>query len=324
MPGSVGTSFSPHRCSWFGISPQSTFRQVLELGLGLVRVSAYWDEIRREGYAGLDWLMDAARAARQPILLTVGMKAIQWPEFYIPPDIQPDLHSGGRIGSDPRFSEEVLAFVSETVGRYRDRTEIAAWQVENEPFNRSGPRRWWIDEGLVRREIDRVRALDARPIVVNAFSHFDLLVDFAGRPRRGHFDVRGLVPEREILKLLSASDVLGLDVYPAIGAQVLGRRIVRRASRDWAEAAGRWLNVAQARGNEAWIIECQAEPFESPLASLANPSSFAPEDLGAVYDRLVHAGFTTVLLWGCEYWFWRAAAGDERWLDAARRVLQSA
>ncbi len=322
MPVRVGTSFSPHRCSWFGISAQMTFGQVLELRLGLVRVSAYWDEIRREGYAGLDWLIDVAKAARQPILLTVGMKAIQWPEFYIPPDVRPDVHQAGKVGSDPDFSKEVLAFVSKTVGRYRDRAEIVAWQVENEPFNRSGPRRWWIDQNLVRSEIEVVRALDARPIVVNAFTHFDLLVDFAGRPRRGLFDINGLVPEKAILELLGASDVLGLDVYPAVATQVLGRSIVRRASRDWAEAAGRWLRKAKGQGNDAWIIECQAEPFESPLDRLANPRSFAPEDVGAVSDRLVSAGFTTVLLWGCEYWFWRAAAGDRRWLEAAKRVTQ--
>ena len=33
------------------------------------------------------------------------------------------------------------------------------------------------------------------------------------------------------------------------------------------------------------------------------------------------AGFTTILLWGCEYWLWRAGTGDSRWLDAVNGLL---
>jgi hypothetical protein len=42
-----------------------------------------------------------------------------------------------------------------------------------------------------------------------------------------------------------------------------------------------------------------------------------------MYRQLAGAGFETILLWGAEYWLWRADAGDSRWLDAARRVLQA-
>ena len=317
-----GTSFSPRRCSWFGIPPRPTFRRVLELGLGLIRLSAFWDEIRKDGYAELDWLLDAARVTRQQVLLTVGMKGIQWPEFYIPPDVDPGARRFARIGLDSRFSDEVIAFVSETVARYRDRHEIAGWQVENEPFNRSGPHRWWIDQSLVRREIESVRALDARPIVVNAFSRFNWLVDLVSRPRRGPLGASRLAPERAILDLIGEHDILGLDVYTTLSAPLWGRSVVHRAARDWAEAAGRWLRVAQAQGTEAWIIEAQAEPWESPLDALANSRSFAPGDMRTMYRKLEQVGYKTILLWGCEYWFWRAAAGDGRWLDAARHLLE--
>ena len=266
------------------------------MDLCLVRISAYWDQIYQDGYTELDWMLDAAHVARQSILLTVGMKAIRWPEFYIPQDVEVRPHRNGRIGLDSTLAPKVLAFISETVARYRDRPEIVAWQVENEPFNRSGPQQWWIEPRMIRREVQTVRNLDSRPIVVNAFAHFDSQVDAQSRPRR-------VEPEREVVDV---ADILGLDVYTTIGA--------RTAASDWAESAGRWLRKAEERGRRAWIIESQGEPWDSP--------SFTPRDMVAIHERLEKARFSTILLWGCEHWFSRAAAGDASWLEAAkRRVL---
>ena len=298
----VGTSFSLRRCTSLGLSGRAVFAQLLGQGFGMVRVSAYWNEIRSDGYRELDWLLDAARDARQPILLTVGMKAIRWPEFYIPADLTPTPRHGGRIGGEGLLAQSVLAFVTETVARYRDRPEVAGWQVENEPFNRSGPQRWWIDPNLVRREIQAVRDLDARPVVLNAFAHFDSALDEESRPRHGLFGIRRLEPEEEILDV---ADILGLDVYTAIAG--------RSSAPDWAETAGRWLSAARHRGKTAWIMESQAEPWE--------PSSFAPDDMVAVCARLRRAGFSTILLWGCEHWFAKAAAGDPTWLEAAKHLV---
>jgi hypothetical protein len=54
----VGTSYSGRRASYLGLDPRRTFQRILGLGLGLIRTSAYWDEVRKNGYAELDWLME--------------------------------------------------------------------------------------------------------------------------------------------------------------------------------------------------------------------------------------------------------------------------
>jgi len=310
----TGTSFSPRRCARFGLAVEPAFRAVVDLGFDLVRLSAYWDGIDRDGFAELDGLLDVAAAARRSVVLTVGMKAIQWPEFYLPAGVAPAADRSGRIESEPAFAASVIRFVSDVVRRYRDRAAIAAWQVENEPFNRSGPQRWWIDPQLVRREMAAVRELDSRPIVLNAFSHFSARLDASSRPRVGPFGWRRLVAEQEILQLLGPQDVLGLDVYTSIG--------LTRADPDWADRAARWLRSARGRGNDPWIIEAQAEPWEESGETWTRPVSFAPEDMAAVYERLVAAGYSTILLWGCEYWLWRASANDGRWVDVARRIVR--
>jgi hypothetical protein len=312
------------RASFFGLYPRTAFDEVLQLGFGLIRVSAYWDEISTRGYDDLDWLLDAAGRASQPVLLTVGMKGIQWPEFYIPCGLVPrGAADGACISEDRSLQHAVVEFVSETVARYRDRSNLVAWQVENEPFNRSGPHRWWIDTGLVRREIAAVRELDSRQLVVSTFAHFNLLSDWFSRPQRSLLDLAGLVPEQEALGVIGGGDALGLDVYRRIGSRLLGMEIVRTAAADLATSAGRWLQTATQAGKEAWITECQAEPWEPTRRTYAAPKTLEPPEIEEIYTQLSAAGFTTILLWGCEYWLWRAGAGDTRWLDTVKRLVAS-
>jgi hypothetical protein len=218
----------------------------------------------------------------------------------------------------------VVDFVTQTVERYKDHPTLVAWQVENEPFNLSGPQRWWIGPDTVREEIAAVRAIDDRKVVVNAFAHFDLLQDWFDRPHRNLLDLTGLTPEQAALDVLGAADILGLDVYTRIGIEVLGHEVVHGAGGDWADSARRWLDAAVGAGKEAWIIESQAEPWEPSRDTYADPKTFEPEMMLAMYEKLAAAGFRNILLWGAEYWLWRVDSADSRWLDTAKQVLSIA
>jgi len=313
-----------HRASFLGLDPRTAFQEVLQLGLGLIRVSAYWDDISIHGYGDLDWLLDTAGQANQPILLTVGMKGMQWPEFYIPKGWDPGAGNAACIGQDAALQDAVVEFVRQTVARYRDRSNLVAWQVENEPFNLSGRHRWWIEPSLVSREIAAVRELDSRQLVVNTFAHFDFLNDWLSRPHRNLLDLVGPVPEQTALAVIGAGDVLGLDIYKHIGFQLFGVELVRTASADLAASAGRWLQAATQAGKEAWIIECQAEPWEPTMATYGTPKTLDPPEVEEMYTQLRAAGYTTILLWGCEYWLWRAGGQDTRWLDTVKSLIASA
>ena len=50
----------------------------------VVRLSTSWQEIDRFGLGHLEWLVKHAEASGQRIVLTVGMNALGWPEFYLP------------------------------------------------------------------------------------------------------------------------------------------------------------------------------------------------------------------------------------------------
>ena len=329
-PVQVGISFSPQRAAYLGLDYRVAFKRLEAMHFRVIRLSTYWDQVDREGYDQLDWLMSEARKSHQPVALTVGMKALGWPEFFIPASAAPvgGLHQGQDVATDSAFREAALSFVDATVDRYRDNPVLIAWQVENEPFNRAGLQRLWIDAEFLRDEIASVRALDGhhRPVIVNAFSHFNLVFDQASA-RQG-FDFRQWLgfdadsAERDGLSVLGRGDVLGLDVYTAIGYQFLGSDHMSHADGDWPDRLARVRDLAHKQGKLAWITEAQAEPWESSDLNYANPKSTSPSAIRGIFANLKDAGFTTILFWGSEYWLWRADQGDTRWVDTIKGILR--
>ena len=324
-PVQVGVSYSQRRAWALGLDNRAAFRQVLGLRFKVIRLSTYWDEVDEGGYRETDWLMQQAAAAGQPVVLTVGMKALGWPEFYIPPQYAPTVPDNADVGQDSALRAGALAFVATTVQRYRGYGNLVAWQVENEPFNRAGPHRWWIGRDLVQEESDLVRRLDARPQLVNTFGHFNMQLDQAasrhGMTLGSLLGFNGDSAEQDALSVLRAGDIMGSDVYTRIGYRFLGRDQVGTANDDWDTRVATSHAAALAQGKAHWVTEMQAEPWEVDSSTLAAPRSYGPGDLLATFRDLKDSGQSTVLLWGAEYWLWRAQNGDPSWLDAVRQVL---
>jgi hypothetical protein len=328
MPVQIGVSFSQRRAAALGLDYRKAFRQLEAMHFRVIRLSAYWDEVDSSGYQSLDWLMAEARRSHQPVVLAVGMKGLGWPEFYIPSAASPTVFKDSQdVALDPDLRDAALLFVEGTAARYRENPELVAWQVENEPFNRAGPQNLWIDASFVRQEIAAVKSIDthSRPVIVNSFSHFNLLFDQASN--RDGFDLKSLLgfdgtdAEIQSLNVLDQGDILGLDVYTAIGYQFLGQDHLARADSNWDDRLEALLNRAERAGKRAWITEAQAEPWEATQETLANPKSTSPAAMRSMFSSLKDAGYSTVLFWGSEYWLWRAGQGDTRWVDTARSLL---
>jgi hypothetical protein len=324
-PVRVGTSFRPLHATYLGLDWQLSYQRLKAMRFRVIRLSAYWDQVDREGYGQLDWLLQESEAAEQPVVVSVGMKGLGWPEFYIPSEFTPTSAADGDVGLDLNLRAGVLDFVSTTVERYRDNPSVVAWQVENEPLNRAGPHRWYVGGDLLAEEVAAVRAADSRPLLMSAFSHFNLLIDRASI--RSAFNLKSLLgfpsdtAEAQSLSLLRQGDILGLDVYTEIGYRFLGQVGVMRAASNWAARAGHWRRVASAQGKGAWITEAQAEPWEASISSYADPSSTVAADIQPRFSSIRDQGFSTILLWGAEYWLWRADNGDPSWLDAVNGIL---
>ena len=169
----IGATFSATNARWLGLDAEDALARVIELGLDPLRLCGYWDQPPDD----LDWQLDQATRAGRQVALTIGMKAPRWPEFHLPPEHPLDLHRGGEVGAHLPIALAAMAQAKAMVERFRDRSAIAWWQVENEPSNKSGPERWWISAKLVAQEVAVVRTLDDRPVMLTAFGHFSRIVD---------------------------------------------------------------------------------------------------------------------------------------------------
>src|SRR6202011_1620392 len=105
------------------------------------------------------------------------------------------------------------------------------------------------------------------------------------------------------------------------GSRSPGHDGVSHAGSDWAAKAGHWGHVARAQGKQAWITEAQAEPWEPSIASYGDPKSTLADDIPSRFASIRAQGFGTILLWGSEYWLWRADNGDTTWLDSVKGIL---
>lgn len=314
----IGATFSATNARWLGLDAEDALARVIELGLDPLRLCGYWDQPPDD----LDWQLDQATRAGRQVALTIGMKAPRWPEFHLPPEHPLDLHRGGEVGAHLPIALAAMAQAKAMVERFRDRSAIAWWQVENEPSNKSGPERWWISAKLVAQEVAVVRTLDDRPVMLTAFGHFSRIVDESSGHRICNLEAlagRGSGVEPELLELLHPGDVLGLDVYHSIGSR--GAHIQHAGSPiTYLE---RWRAETRACGVECWVTELQAEPWEAAGANQWEPRSVAPEDVGDRLAEVRAAGAETVLLWGVEYWLAQAKRGNAAWLDAGRAALKA-
>lgn len=319
----VGVTFSRRQAEYLGLPWQAAFDAVLDLSPTVVRLGAYWDEIERQrgvyDFSTLDWQLARLPARGFRVVLTVGMKAPRWPEYYLPSWLARDVRvgRGGTISDDPLVRAETLRFVEAVVTRYRDHPSVAYWQVENEPIDPAGPRGWRIGADFLAEEVALVRRLDGgqRPIILSMF--LDTPPPLAGLPPwRAHDEGRAQT-------LLGLGDVLGLDLYPSRGFRFFGRDLyVNWSGWAWERAALNLRQLAERQGKEAWVMEAQAEPWEpSRLVYLddGESRSVAPGTAAATFSRLRAAGFGTILLWGVEHWYMRLDRHDDpSWLDTLR------
>ena len=154
-----GVTFSEPYALSLGLDPAAVYRALIDdTGLEIVRLCLYWDRTEPEpgtfDFRSLDRQVDEAATANLDIILALGQKAPRWPEFHIPRWTSRD---------DPGFEPHLLRILEASVRHFRD-APIAVWQVENEPYFAFGGAP--IKESLLRREIDVVRSLDDRPIML--------------------------------------------------------------------------------------------------------------------------------------------------------------
>lgn len=282
--------------SHLGIPVDLAITEALKYNFSHIRIGAYWNQIEtspgKYNFTQLTELLTRFEKAHQPIVLTIGVKAPRWPEYYWP-DFVADKNT-----ANPITQKLILNFIQKTIQHTKKFSCITHWQVENEPLDPSGPEKLSISSEFLQQEITLVKSLDPRPTIITLWGNTFL--------KRNFFSTAE-----------NLGDVVGLDLYP----KVFFFKVLGKSFYGGIQYHGQKLhNTLSASTKPVWIMELQAEPWEKDEQGYksANPGSISPEQL---HQNIVNAQklpVTEILLWGFEYWLWKAQHGDSRYLDEVR------
>ncbi len=322
----VGITFSQVQCGYLNQDWHKVYTDMLNDGFTIVRLGAYWNRIEKEkdkyDFTELDWLVEQAKEKNVRLVLTVGMKAPRWPEYFIPAWVLKGSHINysGDAAGNKYVRERTLKFIEMVVRHYEKEPAVRYWQVENEPMDHSGEKEWWIDENFLRDEVALVKRLDSkkRLIIINAATYPNKFLNFL---------VRLVAPVDSVKNAVDMCDILGLNVYPNIGHEIDSSGVC-----FWTKPSERvryikrFVDFSISNGKPVWVTELQAEPWEpGKLVHLGQekPKTCWPGNIEITFKELASLDIETILLWGGEYWYYRKETfNDGSWLDTAIEVLK--
>lgn len=296
-----GTTYSHVYAKQLGLDLQESFQQALDFKFDIIRLCCYWNEIQptQESFdiSAIEKLLQKCEEQQQKVILSIGMKAPRWPEFYIPQWIK---------SKDPQVAfPYTLQYIEKLVSILKHFSCITYWQVENEPMDPQWPENTVITFDMLKQEVDLVRQLDpTRKIMINLWGN--------------HLTHRGLFPKIEQL-----ADVIGLDIYynQAITKNIFGKIIKTYTGPNDSDKTIK--NIIQRSSKPVFIAELQAEPWEHDIVipKIKNPKSMNESLLRDNYARARALGVTGILFWGFEYWLWKKAHLSDDLLICGKQIM---
>lgn len=292
----AGITFSYRQAEALGLDWKETYLALLDdMKVREIRLPVYWNMVESQkgvyDYSLVDWQLDEAKKRDARVILTVGQRVPRWPECHIPEWAN---------ASDALRKEKLVEFVGKTVERYKTRSEIELWQIENEaflPFFGECPK---LDVAVLDKELETARIIDpSRQILMSDSGELSTWFSAAGRG-----DVFGTTMYRDIYK-----PGVGYYRYP-IGPNFF----------KFKEALVRFFTEQK----NFYVIELQAEPWGPGwIGSMPLEEQFKTMDETKLVDTFRYAqrvGFPRIYLWGAEWWYflkekqhygavWEAARG---------------
>lgn len=293
-PEFYGVTYSTKFATELDLDWQETYLAILdELGVKLVRIPIYWDEIEKvEGefdFSRYDYLLDEGEKRGVRFIISLGRRTPRWPECHSPAWLN--------LKSDAQVRARTLTMVGEVVERYRERGSVEYWQVENEPFLSTFGVCPPLDRDLLEQEFALVRSLDDRPVLATASGE----LSFWKR-------------EKEL------GDVVGTTLYRVVYNRWFGF-LKYPLPMSFYRLKGRLAGLPPER---LMVIELQAEPWvpEGRMIYLNDREirrSLSVDQFRANLQYAQDLGFQRAYMWGAEWWYFQKKYGNpEYWQIAAR------
>lgn len=291
-PLNLGVTFIPEYAISFGLDPKDTMHAILtDLGVKRLRLVSYWNDIEpTQGtydFSQLDWQFDMAEAAGAGVDLSLGLRQPRWPECHMPT----------WASTEPKsvWYPQLKSFMTQVVERYKNRSNLVSYQVENEFFMTIFGECKDFDRSRLVDEYNLVKQLDPlKPIVVTRSNNW------------------GGVPVYE-----PTPDVYGVAVYKRVFDYTATRRYFEYPYPPWFYSLLGGMGE-MLHGKPLIIHELQMEPWL--------PNGYAMNDINAIPEqnksmnadilqkRFKYAedtGLRTIDTWGVEWWYWRKVKAND-------------
>ncbi len=295
-----GVTYSPKYARYLKLDWQKTYTRILDdLQVRNLRLLSYWDILESErgqyDFTETDYLLQEAGKRGAKVILVVGVRQPRWPECHIPAWAK-DLSADQR-------KKEALKLVEKVVERYKDEGAVWAWQVENEPLLKGfGEGCDVLDGGFLRREIELVRGLSKKPIIMTDSGELGFWVTS-----------------------MKESDIFGTTVYRQVHDKLLGYMTYPVPPSLYSLKSDLVRSLFAKSNQKTIIVELQAEPWLANgnfLPAAGQAKLFTIENFKSYINFAQKTGFDEAYLWGVEWWYFMAANGYPEYLDFARTLFK--
>lgn len=298
-----GINFSQKYATELGLEWRDAYLKILDdLKPKTARLVIYWDqtELTKGNYSYTDtlWQLDEAKKRDVNVIMTLGRKVLRYPECHEPGWWLKESNADAK-------EKALLDYVANTVNQLKGYDNIIMWQVENEPTYPFGECQKQYKE-TVQKEVDLVRKLDNRPILIQdsgeggSWRPFYLMGDYLGISmyRRTWFNFY--------------KEFTGISFY------------FQYPIAHWAYKVKSVLTAVPAE--KIIVTELQGEPWgpviNSQLTKEEANKTMSHEQFIDTIKYAQKSGFSQIYFWGPEWWLWeKQVRGDSFYWDTARVII---
>jgi len=289
-----GITFSANYAKSLGLDPKETYLAILnELNFKKLRLVAYWPEIEPEknkfNFDDLDFQINEAEKRNKEIILAIGFRVPRWPECHIP-DWTKNLNQDD-------FKKELLNYLKIIIERYKNNKAIVAWQVENEPFLKVFGICPKPDKNLFNTELNLVKNLDNRPILIADSGELSTWINTAGK-----------------------SEIFGTTLYRIVWNKYTG--YFKHYIPPIIYTLRAFIVEKFTPTKKVIIAELQAEPWipSSDISLEKQAQSFTLKDFKDNISFARKTGISEIYLWGVEWWYLQKLNNNPSYWEKAKKL----
>ncbi|HCC22836.1 TPA: hypothetical protein DF272_01505 [Candidatus Falkowbacteria bacterium] len=282
----TGVTFSKSYAEYLGLNWQEAYLATLdELKVKNIRIVAQWNEVESQfkeyNFYDVGWMLDRAYERNVDVILAIGRRTPRWPECHDPlwvKELTPD-----------KARAEQLIMVRDVVNKFKEKTALVMWQVENEPFLDTFGECQPISLSFLKQEIALVKSLDTRPVMITDSGELSWW-----------------------LKTGTIGDKFGHTLYREVYNKYIGYfQHVYPPAFYYFKA-----RLAGIKQDDMIVAELQAEPwvpegYTLQLDYVKMKELMAPEKIESNYAYAKRTGATEIYFWGVEWWYWMKVKVDD-------------